>query len=338
MAEGPSDVTKRKLNPESVSPEANLAKKHHGSDDFANFPGARCPHCSEVCVSDSKAVQCDLCGVWAHAVCEGISIESYDRFNDVCANVSGISYYCEANHCNSRIKQLIHAHYANLDQQVDLPSLRSLQAEQANLHRLFSEVSSKVDDLKSRNEALRSEVEGTSELAGPPVIQSESPAATFLTIAEELDNREHRKNNVIVYNLPETSISEDEKWFSDLSKTVFDMGVKATKILRLGKPTEENKRPLLIVLDNFSHKEFIVSHSYYLRRHSQYKNIYVSMDMAKFQREKHKKLVQDLKQRRERGEKGLMILNGEIVLKRYRKPTRASNGPPNPSDLNEESI
>ena len=59
--------------------------------------------------------------VCSHAECEGISGEFYDKFNVVCANVSNVSYYCEVNHCNSHIKQLVHAHYANLDQQVDLP-------------------------------------------------------------------------------------------------------------------------------------------------------------------------------------------------------------------------
>ena len=96
----------------------------------------------------------------------------------------------------------------------------------------------------------------------------------------------------------------------------------------MDKPTEDKTRPLLIVLDDLSHKEFIVSHSYYLRRHSQYKNIYVSTDMTKFQRDKHRKLVQELKQRRERGEKNLIILNGEIVLRRYRNLTSASTAPP----------
>ena len=45
-------------------------------------------------------------------------------------------------------------------------------------------------------------------------------------------------------------------------------------------------------IDDLSHKEFVVSHSYYLRRHSQYKNVYISTDMTKLQREKHRKLVQ----------------------------------------------
>ena len=335
MAEG---ANKRKLNSESLSPEVNQAKKHQAGSSpenrrerFESLPGERCPHCSENCVSESKAVQCDLCGVWAHAECEGISVELYDKFNAVCANVNNVSYYCEANHCNSRIKQLVHAHYSNLDQQVDLPSLRALQVEQANLHRIISEVSNKVDNLNLRNKELLGEIEAASESIStdkPPIIPSESPASTFLTVAEELDNRERRKNNVIIYNLPETSLSQDEKWFTDLCKGVFDISIKITKILRLGKSVENKARPLLIVIDDLSHKEFVVSHSYYLRRHSQYKNVYISTDMTKLQREKHRKLVQELKQRREGGEKNLIIYNGGIVPRRYRNATNASNVPP----------
>ena len=39
--------------------------------------------------------------IWTHVECEGISVESYDKFN---ADVSNVSYYCEANHCNSHVK------------------------------------------------------------------------------------------------------------------------------------------------------------------------------------------------------------------------------------------
>ena len=44
--------------------------------------------------------------------------------------------YCEANLCNSCIKQLIHNFYNELEQCVDLPSLQSLQVEQGNLSTL----------------------------------------------------------------------------------------------------------------------------------------------------------------------------------------------------------
>ena len=58
--------TKRKLNPESVSPEANQAKKHQVGllpDTFIqSLPGEVCPHCKKECTLESKALHCDLCG------------------------------------------------------------------------------------------------------------------------------------------------------------------------------------------------------------------------------------------------------------------------------------
>ena len=106
-------------------------------------------------------------------------------------------------------------------------------------------MSIKVDNLNLQNNELSSEVDKVSELIStdkPPIIPTESPASTFLTVAEELDNREHRKNNVIIYNLAETTT--DEKWFTDLCKGVFDIGIKITKTLWLDKPVEEKPRPL----------------------------------------------------------------------------------------------
>ena len=116
-----------------------------------SLPGENCPHCSEVCSAENRAIQCDLCGIWAHAECEGIPSECYDNFNSVFSKVHNISYYCEVNLCNSRVKQLIHNYYNDLEQRSHLPTLKSLQAEQGNLHRLVSEVSTKLDNLSSRN-------------------------------------------------------------------------------------------------------------------------------------------------------------------------------------------
>ena len=82
---------------------ANQAKKHQGgsslenrSDHFASLPRERCPHCSEVYLPESKAVQCDLCRVWAHAECEGISVELYDKYN-VMYGVPFVSKFSDKN-------------------------------------------------------------------------------------------------------------------------------------------------------------------------------------------------------------------------------------------------
>ena len=78
--------------------------------------------------------------------------------------MSNLSYYCEANHCNSRIKQLVHDYCKKMDQEADIPSLRSLQAEQINLHNLITELSVKLDKLYTQNSSLKDQVDKTSEL------------------------------------------------------------------------------------------------------------------------------------------------------------------------------
>ena len=113
---------------------------------------------------------------------------------------------------------------------------QGLKAELATLQSITSNLATKVKDLCTQNNTLQEQLQAASfdlsnkSVSSPSVSEpapsiSESPASTFLTVAKELDDRERRKNNVIVYNLPETNSSEDEKWFLDLSKTVFDIGV-----------------------------------------------------------------------------------------------------------------
>ena len=63
-----------------------------------------------------KIRQCNVafvvCG--AHVKCESLPEDVYENLNKVFDVVPNISYYCEANHCNSHVKQLIHHHYNSL--------------------------------------------------------------------------------------------------------------------------------------------------------------------------------------------------------------------------------
>ena len=86
--------------------------------------------------------------------------------------------------------------------------------------------------------------------------------------------------------------------------------------MRLGKKSEDKPRPLLICLDSQQDAVYIASHASYLRRHEEYNNIYIAPDMTKYQRQKHKQLVDELKHRRSNGENNLVIRNGEIITKR----------------------
>ena len=78
-----------------------------------------------------------------------------------------------------------------------------------------------------------------------------------------------------------------------------------------------------------------------LRFHTQYKSTFIAPDMTRFQQEKHKKLVDELRKRRQQGEQNLIIKNGLIVRREQRTqpmslPAQPWSRSPPLIDLNEE--
>ena len=65
-------------------------------------------------------------------------------------------------------------------------------------------------------------------------------------------------------------------------------------------------------LEKEDDKLLLVSCSYLLRHHEQYKSVFITPDMTKYQRSKHKQLVEELKRRRTK-EPNLVIRDGIIV-------------------------
>lgn len=150
-----------------------------------------------------------------------------------------------------------------------------------------------------------------------------STSDSAVSIADELADRERRKRNLIMYNVPETTDRRlDKSFFDNLCKTVYNLNVPTTKVFRLGKRKDKNEqpqhRPLLVALENQSHKHILLSCSGQLRCCEEYKNVYIVSDKTKFERMKHKKLVDELKQRRACVEKNLIIRNGSILTKPLR--------------------
>ena len=88
------------------------------------------------------------------------------------------------------------------------------------------------------------------------------------------------------------------------------------KILRMGKKNENKHRPALVVFKHESDKAFLLSNSAKLRQHDAYKTVYFSPDRTKFEREKYRKLVDELKQRKQNGETNVIIRNNTIINKR----------------------
>ena len=208
--------------------------------------------------------------------------------------MSNLSYYCEANHCNSRIKQLVHDYCRKMDQEADIPSLWSLQAEQLNLHSLITELSVKLDKLYRQNSSLKDQVDKISELINVSSDVQPSPGLssrvenlseqlsqlqnkvnqildslkninqplssfsssdqdcstlqsnTAVDLTDEFPDRESRKCNLIVCNLPESpspSAEADKSFFSGLYNSL-GLDAHISTVTRLGKKIPDKIRPL----------------------------------------------------------------------------------------------
>ena len=60
-----------------------------------------------------------------------------------------------------------------------------------------------------------------------------------------------------------------------------------------------------MILEDFDDKNYLISHSHFLKKHDDFKNVFIAPDRSKLERIKHKKAVDELKQRRAKGETAL---------------------------------
>ena len=150
---------------------------------------------------------------------------------------------------------------------------------------------------------------------------SMSSTSETLTILDELADRERRCKNLIVYNLEEDSeANSDESMLQELFSSVFNLDVVLTKTVCLGRRNDSKPRPLLACFADAPMRNMILSYSGKLRKFDKYKKVYIAPDRTKFERQKHQKLVEELKRRRSNGEQNLVIRNGSIIVLTRRPP------------------
>ena len=148
------------------------------------------------------------------------------------------------------------------------------------------------------------------ELASRPMVPSE--------IIEERD-RERRKFNIIVQNLPESKqeLPEDRKKEDIMEARCLLAAMKLTEIgvksaVRLGKKNDK-PRPLLVTLDK--ERDQVLSRVKMIRKWKCWLKVWIDPDRTPKEQEDHKKLFEDFKKRKENGE-NLVFINGKISERR----------------------
>ena len=161
-------------------------------------------------------------------------------------------------------------------------------------------------------------------------------------VLSERADQEKRKLNLMCINLKESdkdspSDRRDED-FDNLQYLLVDQlgidsNIEISDLVRLGKKnTDQTKvRPLRFKVKDLESKNIILRAGKYLRNSMDetIKNIFITPDLTKQQRDEAYKLRREKKQREDEGEENLRIVRGKIIKDQPRsRPTRPASGRP----------
>ena len=111
-------------------------------------------------------------------------------------------------------------------------NLAALEDTCKKLQTSVKDLSTKINDLSTSSSNLQMEIESTSVSLNPTQSSSAAapPAGSALSIIDELADRDRRKKNMIVYNLPEPAPNKsDSDSFTAMCSSVFNGPYAITK-------------------------------------------------------------------------------------------------------------
>jgi len=210
--------------------------------------------------------------------------------------------------------------------------LNILESVSETLTRTLCEVSAKLNKLTGGNkyqfdsrtniDCKGVEIEGKNEhnvshIAEPkrfsPVNRANVNMDNSCDVIEESIERERRKNNIIVHNIPEQDdIEQDIKFVEEVAGEV-GVNIAISKAIRLGEKTANRNRLLLVKVQDLESRHSLLKAARLLKSSQKYANIYISPDLSPTERARNRQLRQELKERREKGEEHLVIRGGAVV-------------------------
>ena len=272
---------------------------------------AICIDCNQVVTDDDDGCECDVCELWFHAECQNVTPIVYQAITD---EQERLSWYC--NYCHRGAKKLI-------------KKIKKIEKKQDDDTKEIKSAVERITKLEESNNTTSERItkleENNNETGGNPVNIDTLVASKVSEEIEEYRERELRKLNIILHNVPESkeeSVEErradDTRMIKEIARKINVLQIEITKIVRLGEKPEAGKNRLMrVTLENTTQKRNMLQNAKKLRdaKDGIMDKIYISPDLSKKAREKGKKLRDELNRRRKNGEANLVISKGKIITK-----------------------
>ena len=169
--------------------------------------------------------------------------------------------------------------------------------------------------------SLGAQIEELSSMRGKGISGSDTASGVAVTkVVGNFFDKEKRRNNIVVHNLPESSVQDpkersqkDAETFKSLVQEEFKLRISVVKVFRAGKIQPEKPRPLIVTLDDEGVKWDILRLAPQLRGHSMFGNVFLSPDRTPEERERDRNLRVEARRLREEG-KTVRIHKGRVVV------------------------
>ena len=242
-----------------------------------------CLVCQHKVTDNQKSVACSICERWQHKTC-GIDDDEYKLIDKVFKKKGSHCWSCDGcTHGLSKLQALITAN----------------QREIASVKETVSAVQESSDqntkDISDNKEKMATMSKDMEDLKN-----KENTSASTDDVFKEIDLRESKKANLMIFSLPEpdNSLPSLEKKDSDMeavNNISSFLGVNLNSdtdikfIYRVGV-VGEKPRPLSLGLRNANHKDDILKRAWRLAKNSKYQNISLAPDLTPQQVRCEKKL------------------------------------------------
>ena len=257
-------------------------------------------------VSD-EGIKCDRCCGWVHVACSGLTKKEYEFLSNIAS--PSVKFYC---------RQCMQDFNAGEEQ-----TNTRMAVQETKLDTLMKV----VDTVLTQNQQIMQHLSQTETK------QNDTKQKLNEVIIEEKE-REKRKNNVIMYNVAETTEEQEQEGMDDTEKVTSILrqvveleAPEIESVIRLGSKNGKDGKPrekprlLKVVFKTEEKKREVIKKAPGLNKgvQEQSQKIYINNDETDQERKSGYELRQQLKKKRqETGDQKWVIRNREIVYKRDR--------------------
>ena len=293
--------------------------------------GGSLKRCGRAVTDEAEGVQCNVCSGWYHALCQTltpVAVEALKKFK----GLAWICHECD-DHLKSGMIRVLRPNNNSADEK--LAQLVSAVAQQASkIERItkgYEQLCSEIQASQSRLfEGQGKDDQGMKRGSFADIVKGScDEVVSKITstienipqgIGQETLERERRKCNVVVHNLPESQtesskarLDEDIRNVMDIIKDELHIYARVVSAFRVGQRQRDRPRLLIVKFETEASKWDVVRYARHLQHSHKWSNIYINPDLTKDERQAGKQLRQELDQRRKNGEKDLVIRNKKII-------------------------